>query len=180
MTTALLIIDIQHGLFEPEPRPADAAAVIERAAALARAARAAGAPVVYIQHESGPAGRLPHGSAAWQLAPGLQPQADDTLLRKTTPDSFLRTELHERLQARGVRHVVLCGYASEFCVDTTARCAAALGYAVTLAADAHTTHDKAHASGAAIRAHENATLPAISSFGVPIRALASAAIVFAA
>ncbi|MNL42777.1 Isochorismatase family protein [compost metagenome] len=69
---------------------------------------------------------------------------------------------------------MVCGYATEFCVDTTVRRAAGLGMPVTLAADAHTTHDKPHASGARIRAHHNATLPAISSFGVKIAAVPAA------
>ena len=51
---------------------------------------------------------------------------------------------------------------------------------MTLAADAHTTHDKPHAPGARIREHHNATLPAISSFGVRIQALPAAAIDFPA
>jgi hypothetical protein len=42
---------------------------------------------------------------------------------------------------------------------------------VTLASDAHTTHDKDHASAAQIRAHENATLPSLTSFGPVIRAV---------
>jgi len=63
-------------------------------------------------------------------------------------------------------------------VDTTTRSAAAHGYAVTLAADAHTTHDKAHASAAQIRTHHNATLPDITSFGPRIRAVPADAIDF--
>ena len=50
---------------------------------------------------------------------------------------------------------------------------------VVLASDAHTTHDKAHADAAQIRVHHNATLPAIRSFGVGIRALPAAEIAFA-
>jgi nicotinamidase-related amidase len=63
-------------------------------------------------------------------------------------------------------------------VDTTARRAAALGYEVVIAADAHTSHDKPHATGDFIRAHHNATLSDITSFGVPIRAVPGAKIVF--
>ena len=125
------------------------------------------------QHEP-PSTPLEFGSEGWQLARRLAPAAGDLYVRKTTPDSFLRTDLQERLDALGVRHVVICGYASEFCIDTTTRRAAALGYAVTLAADAHTTHDKAHAPAGTIRAHENATLPDIVSFGPRIEARPSA------
>lgn len=110
---------------------------------------------------------------------GLKSHAADHLVRKTTPDSFLRTHLHELLETLQVSHLVVCGYASEFCVDTTVRRAAALGYSVTLASDAHTIHDKEHASAAAIRLHENATLADITSFGPAIKAVASGEVAYA-
>jgi nicotinamidase-related amidase len=53
------------------------------------------------------------------------------------------------------------------------RRAAALGFAVTLVSDAHTTHDKSHASAIEIRRHHNATLTAITSFGPVIDALST-------
>jgi len=177
MTQALLVIDVQRGLFDPAPRPFEADMVVKRINALADRARGAGVPVIYIQHER-PEGLLAHGSESWQLERGLHPGASDQFVRKATPDSFLRTDLQDRLEAWGVTTVVVCGYASEFCVDTTTRRAAALGYAVILAADAHTTHDKTHASAARIREHHNATLPDIVSFGPPIKALPSALIAF--
>lgn len=172
MRTALIVIDVQRGLFEPEPRPFEAARVVERIDGLAERARAQGVPVIWVQHEREET-PLAHGTDGWQLARGLRTVAGDQYVRKTTPDAFLRTNLQDVLDSFGVRHVVLCGYACEFCVDTTTRRAAALGYAVTLASDAHTTHDKPHAAASAIRAHENATLPDIVSFGPPIEAVPS-------
>ncbi|MBB2486173.1 cysteine hydrolase [Mitsuaria sp. WAJ17] len=168
MPQALLIIDVQQALFDPPPF--EAPAVIERINALAERFRAKGLPVFLIQHQS-PQGALQAGSPGWAFAQGLQTRPSDTVTSKTTPDSFLRTPLEPALREAGVSHVAVCGYASEFCVDTTVRRAAALGFEVTLVADAHTTHDKPHAGGAQIRAHENATLPSISSFGPRIRAL---------
>jgi len=177
MTSALLVIDVQHALFAPVPRPADADAVISCINVLSARARAQGAPVVFIQHETA-GGALTHGTPGWQLAAGLEAAPDDLRLRKTTPDSFLRTPLQAWLDERGIRHLVICGYATEFCVDTTVRRAAALGYAVSLAADAHTTHDKPHADAGRIVAHHNATLPDITSFGVCIAAPAAVDVVF--
>lgn len=168
MKSALLVIDVQRALFEPAP--ADADAVVERINALAQAARRAGAAVIFVQHETGH-GALAAESEGWQLLPALQVAASDQRVRKTTPDAFLRTDLPARLHEQGIQRVVVCGYACEFCVDTTVRRAAALGYAVTLAADAHTTHDKPHAGAGQIRAHHNATLPGITSFGVRIEAV---------
>ncbi|WP_395702856.1 cysteine hydrolase family protein [Aquabacterium sp.] len=177
MNAALLVIDVQAALFDSNPPPDDGAAVVERINALAERARAARVPVIYIQHER-EGTPLAHGSPGWSLAPGLQPAEADARVRKSTPDSFLNTRLEPLLQELDIRHLVICGYASEFCVDTTTRRALGLGYTVTLAADAHTTHDKPHASGAQIRAHENATLPDLTSFGPPARAVPAAQIAF--
>jgi nicotinamidase-related amidase len=176
MKTAVLVIDMQRGLCDDPPRPHEAGEVVQRINALTERARAAGVPVAFIQHENDV--DLEFDSERWQLADALHVDSLDTKIRKTTPDSFLRTPLEAWLTGQGVQRVVVCGYSSEFCVDTTVRRAAGLGYEVTLAADAHTSHDKPHATGAFIRAHHNATLPDITSFGVPIRAVASADIAF--
>lgn len=174
MHTAVLVIDMQRGLCDDPPRPHEAQEVIRRINALTARARAAGVPVAFVQHENEV--DLEFDSERWQLASGLEVDAADTRIRKTTPDAFLRTPLEAWLAGQGVKRVVICGYSSEFCVDTSARRAAALGYHVVLAADAHTSHDKPHATGAFIRAHHNATLSGITSFGVPIRAVESAEI----
>ena len=179
MKTALLIIDVQRGLFDHDPRPFEAREVIQRINHLAHSAREAAAPVIFIQHER-QGSPLEYQSENWQLAAELVSQTDDLFVRKTTPDSFLRTNLHELLQAKGVEHLVISGYACEFCVDTTTRRAAALGYEVTLVSDGHTTQDKPHATAASIRAHENATLPNLTSFGPVISAVVSAQVQFAA
>jgi nicotinamidase-related amidase len=176
MKQALLVIDVQRGLFDAAPRPFEADLVVGRINALTARARDAGVPVFLIQHEN--AADLQHGSGNWELERSLTVDAGDIKIRKTTPDSFLGTKLQDLLTQRGVEQVVVCGYACEFCVDTTVRRAAALGYPVILAADAHTTHDKPHASGAQIRAHHNATLADIASFGPVIEARPAMGILF--
>ncbi|MFK8328712.1 cysteine hydrolase family protein [Pseudomonas sp. BJa5] len=176
---ALIVIDVQHGLFRSSPAPASAESVIHRINGLTRRARLQGAPVIFVQHEATGGEYFRHGSAEWALDAGLVTCDTDQLVRKTTPDSFLRTDLEAVLAKCGASHLVVCGYASEFCIDTTVRRAAALGYEVTLVSDAHTTQDKAHADAAHIIAHHNATLPSIRSFGVPIHAQASEGVEFA-
>ncbi len=179
MGSALLIIDVQKDLFDLTPRPADADMVIARINELASRARHMGMPVVFVQHET-KRGELEYGSPGWDLEAQLTVDQRDHKIRKTTPDSFLRTRLGELLSSLNVSQVIICGYASEFCVDTTVRRAAALGYEVVLVSDAHTTHDKAHANAVQIREHHNATLPNITSFGPRIRALKSSEVEFGA
>ena len=164
MTTALLIIDVQRALCSGEWAAFDIERVLERINALGARARAAGGPVVLVQHEED-AGPLRADSAGWQLAEALDTATADLRVRKTTPDSFHRTELQRLLQERGVDALVVCGLQSDFCIDTTVRRALALDYHVTLAADAHTTLDNGVLTAAQIAAHHNATLAQMTSFG---------------
>ena len=175
MKSALLIIDVQQGLCEGEDQAFGSVALIGRINSVAQKMRQAGLPVVFIQHESGP-GYLEHGTPAWQLADGLHTEPGDRLVRKTTPDSFLRTELQELLQAQGVGDLIVCGMHTEFCVDTTTRRALALGYPVVLVEDGHTSAGNAVLTAPQVIAHHNATLTNISSFGPQVRTIPAAAI----
>jgi nicotinamidase-related amidase len=175
MKSALLIIDVQQGLCEGEGQAFDSAGVIARINAVAQKMRQTVGPVIFIQHESGP-GYLEHGTQAWQLADGLKIEQGDRFVRKTTPDSFLRTDLQELLQAQGVDELIICGMHTEFCVDTTTRRALALGYPVVLVEDGHTSAGNAVLSASQVIAHHNATLTNISSFGPRVRTVRAAAI----
>src|SRR5690348_6404643 len=118
MTAALLIIDVQQALCSGEQAAFECQRVIERINLVSRQARAAGVPVVVIQHESTD-GPLAYGSSGWKVADGVDTQPTDIFLRKRATDSFHNTDLHAILQARGVTKLVICGLHSEFCVDTT-------------------------------------------------------------
>jgi nicotinamidase-related amidase len=168
--TAILVIDVQQGLCVGPGAAHDCAGTIQRINTVTQRARAAGAPVIFIQHESRTA-YLEHGSPEWQLATGLEAQAADLRVRKTTPDAFLGTDLHLLLLERGIQELVVCGMHSEFCVDTTTRKALALGYPVVLIADGHTSAGNAAISPLQVIAHHNATLTHIQSFGPRVRAV---------
>lgn len=161
---------------------AEAAFDIERVVAtinaLAAKARAAGLPVIFVQHEE-ERGSLEFASEGWQLAAGLTMQAGDLRVRKTAADSFHNTALPGLLQERGVTALVICGLQSECCVDSTVRRALALGYDVTLAADAHSTMDNGVLTAAQITAHHNVTLRNLPSFGPRMTLAPAAAIDFA-
>ena len=164
MTTALLIIDVQHALCHGEYAGFEADRVIARINVVSRRVRDAGGLVVMIQHES-PSGPFVYGTAGWRLATGLETATNDVLVRKTATDSFHNTQLHAILQERRVTQLIVCGLQSEFCVDTTIRRALSLGYPVTLVADGHTTLDNATLKAAQISAHHNETLANLTSFG---------------
>lgn len=172
MNTALLVIDVQQGLCEGEHEAFESQQIIARINKVSEKARVAGAVVIFIQHESR-SGYLEFGTDAWQLAHGLHIDSTDLRIRKTTPDSFHRTELEELLKRHTVGNLVICGMHTEFCVDTTTRRALALGYPVVMVEDAHTTESNEHLSAAQIIRHHNYTLTNIGSFGPRVRAISS-------
>jgi nicotinamidase-related amidase len=175
VATALLVIDVQQGLCEGEHAAFESSEVIGRINAVSAKARTANIPVIFIQHEA-KSGPLEFNSPTWQLATGLHVESTDLRIRKTTPDSFLYTELESTLRGYAITDLIICGMHTEFCVDTTTRRALALGYPVTLVSDAHTTEGNEHVTPRQVIEHHNATLCNISSFGPRVHAVASEAL----
>ena len=154
--TAVLVIDVQVGLFSKDPAPLEAGAVIARINQLTSKARRANVPVVIIQHDGEPGGGfLVPQTEEWHLHPELQVEPGDLRIHKTTNDAFYLTPLESELRLRGINTLVLTGYATEFCVDATLCNAVSKGFTVTVAADAHTTDDNPVLGAEQIRKHHN-------------------------
>jgi nicotinamidase-related amidase len=156
--TALLVIDVQAGMFggpDPVHRGKE---LLETLKALIARARVAGVPVVYVQHSGRKGGFLEEGTPGWQTHPDVEPEPGDLVIHKKTPCSFHETDLREKLDALGIKRLVICGIQSEVCVDTTCRSAFNLGYESVLVEDGHTTFDTPDLPAAAISAHENRVL----------------------
>ncbi|MFT4122356.1 MAG: isochorismatase family cysteine hydrolase [Microbacteriaceae bacterium] len=144
--TALLVIDLQKGTTAAQTaHPIEG--VIGNAARLAAAFRERRLPVVLIRYDpsQAPTGRAELGGGLSDLPPdfaefvaGLQPASGDLVVTKGPWSAFAGTGLQEELAARGVTQVVLCGVATSFGVESTARAAYDLGYNVTIVTDAIT------------------------------------------
>jgi nicotinamidase-related amidase len=154
---ALIVIDVQNGVYAYEDSEVFAGqAMIATINRLIAAARAAGCPVVFVQHEDE---WLLAGSQAWELMRELDVRADtDILVGKRHGSAFHDTPLQETLRRMGVDEVVLCGLQSELCVDSTLRHAVALNFDVSLAKDAHSTYDSRTLTAPQIIDHHNRTL----------------------
>ena len=99
------------------------------------------------------------------------------MIAKTACDSFLGTTLGAELRHRGIDALVVCGAATEFCVDTTIRRAASESYRVVVAADAHTTKDRPVLTAVQIIAHHNWVWAELSAPHPPV-VVPAAAITF--
>jgi len=150
---ALLVIDMQVGLFEGEPPRFDADGVIRRINKIASVMRTTGDIVLFIQHEDNNV--LKPGTAGWEILPALERMNTDLLVHKQACDSFYETDLSDLLEKHDVQQIIVVGCATDFCVDTTIRAAASRNYEVVVVADAHTTKDRRHLDAVTIIKHHN-------------------------
>ena len=153
--SALLVIDFQNAVFQSPPAW-KAEQVMERIRQLIASARASATPVIYVQHAEAGC-EWEEGGEGWHFPAPIAPQAGDFVSAKSQCDAFFGTGLQAHLREQGIERVVICGFATEFCIDTNVRHAASSGLVVVVAADAHTTRDRTHLDAERIVAHHNAT-----------------------
>ncbi|MBS4104680.1 isochorismatase family protein, partial [Tsukamurella paurometabola] len=145
--TALVVVDVQ-GSFPTIAHDADD--VLVRLRALLDRARTAAAPVVFTRQRF--ADRIPG------IVPTIGPTSGDTVVFKDSPDAFDGTDLSEVLAA--VSRIAIAGFATEACIDSTARAALSRGFDVLLLSDCHTTTNdrgKDPVPAPEVIAHYNAT-----------------------
>jgi nicotinamidase-related amidase len=149
MKRALLVIDVQNEYFSgalPVTYPEHSLEHITRAI---DAANEAEIPVVLIQHAETEEGStiFRQGSETWQLHPAVASRKHDLLIEKNLPGSFTGTPLEAWLRERGIDAVVISGYMTQMCCDTTARQAAHLGFNVEFLSDATGTLEFSNSEG---------------------------------
>ena len=158
MKQALLVIDVQNGMFQDGNSVYKGDALLHNLQDLIARARFCEIPIVYIQH-NGPVGHpLEYRTCGWEIHSDITPSIEDIVIQKKNPDSFLKTSLDEQLRKLSVEHIIITGIQTEVCVDTTCRRAFSMGYKVTLASDTHSTWNGEDISAQQIINHHNGVL----------------------
>ena len=137
---ALLVIDLQKGLFEKSTPIYKAKQVLENINTLLDRARQAGVSVFFIQHSDNRV--LVRGSDAWQLHPEIQPLAEEVVIHKLHGNAFEETNLREELDKRNVSVLVITGLVTHGCVKATCLGEIEEGYKVVLVSDGHSSYSK--------------------------------------
>jgi nicotinamidase-related amidase len=150
--TALLVVDVQLGLFQKATPIYKAEELLHNINLLIEHARDGGVPVVYIQH-SDPR-NLVKDSPGWQLHPRLHPPEHDPVVHKLHGNAFEGTELAGLLDERRVGRLVVTGLVTHGCVRATCLGGRELGYPVTLISDAHSNYSP-DAAALIAKWHEN-------------------------
>ena len=147
--TAIVVIDLQKGIAARPTRPYAADTVITNAAKLVNACRKNRMPVflVHVNATPGtalsvisdetfqrPPGQMPPDWA--EFVPQLAPAPSDIIITKKQWGAFYGTDLDLQLRRRQLDTIVLCGIATDFGVESTARFAYEYGYQQIFAEDA--------------------------------------------
>jgi nicotinamidase-related amidase len=153
---ALIVIDMQQGAFGETPPWHDAAGLLGRVNRLADAVRTTGGAVIFIQHDGPPGDPYHPGSAGWRFLSDLDVRPVDAVIHKQSCDAFLHTSLEAFLRAEAIDQLIVTGWATDYCVDTTIRSALARGWPTIVPSDGHTAADRPHLAAAKIIEHHNA------------------------
>jgi nicotinamidase-related amidase len=154
MTDVLIVVDMQVGPLDGPPKH-DLPGVLDRINCLAAHVRARSGRVIYVRHRGPRGDAYEPGSSAWQFLPELVRHTDDIVVAKTLNDPFCGTDLKAILDGLLPERLLVTGWATDFCVDSTVRSAVSNGQKVVVVADGHTVGDRPHLDARSVIRHHN-------------------------
>ena len=168
--STLILIDCQNTYTQGVMALDGVAAALDEAATLLQRARSAGIPIIHVKHDGGEGTPYDIRAEIGQIVDQVAPEGDEPVIVKQFPNSFVQTELDDRLRAAPGRSLVLAGFMTHMCVNSTARGAFNLGYASTVVASATATRSLPSPTGiVSSEALQTASLAAIADlFGIVV------------
>jgi nicotinamidase-related amidase len=127
-------------------------AALEVGAELLAAARAAGRPVIHVQHRGQGEGLFGPESDFFAIAPEVAPAAGEAVVEKVVPNALADGALDAKLKELGVGNIIIAGFMTHLCISTTARAALDLGYGCSVLGPACATRDLPDGQGGVVSA----------------------------
>lgn len=152
--SALILIDCQNTYRRGVMQLSGVEEAIVEAKALLKRARAANIPIFHIQHDGGPGSPYDLTADIGQISSEVAPQDGEYVITKNFPNSFIQTELDERLRALNIEQIVLAGFMTHMCVNSTAHGGFNLGYKPTVVASATATRPLEASKGKLVTAQQ--------------------------
>ncbi len=137
--SALIIIDAQNTYLEGVMQLEGVETALEDCRRMLQRFRDAGRPVFHIRHDAGVGSPYDVTAPIGQIADAVAPIDGEPVITKNFPNSFAETDLDALLKEAGVENLILVGFMSHMCVNSTARGAFTLGYRATVVASATAT-----------------------------------------
>ena len=162
--STLVLIDCQNTYTQGIMELDGVQAALEQTAQLLDRARSAGIPIIHIQHSDGPGSLYDIEGESGAIVAAVAPREGEPVVVKQFPNSFVQTDLDDRLKGLGASNLLLAGFMTHMCVNSTARGAFNLGYAPTVVAAATATRTLAGPDSAPVPAAvmQSASLAAMS------------------
>ncbi len=151
--SVLVVVDAQKEYTEGLlPLPGVRSALGEISQLLSRA-RHAGTPIIHVVQHGKPGGKICNPSGPFvAVIPEVAPRAGEVVVVKSLPSSFKATTLEFEIRKTGRNHLIVVGFMTHMCVNSTTRDAAELGHACTVVANACATRDLPDGNGGVIPA----------------------------
>jgi nicotinamidase-related amidase len=167
--STLIMIDCQNTYRQGVMQLDGVEDALAEAAQLLTRARAAGIPVFHIMHDAGEGSPYDVHAEIGQISGEVAPVAGEPVIVKNFPSAFVGTDLEAQLRGASSGELLLAGFMTHMCVNSTARGAFNLGFHPTVVASATATRELPGAGGVAVPAQavQAASLAAIGDlFGV--------------
>jgi nicotinamidase-related amidase len=138
MKRALLVIDVQNEYFTGKLPVTYPQGSFDNIIRVMDAAKENKIPVIIVQHTAPQqnAQTFVKGTEGWELHPVIKSKQIDLIIEKKLPGSFTGTNLEQWLRERDIDTVVIAGYMTQMCCDTTSRQAVHMGLGVEFLSDA--------------------------------------------
>lgn len=170
--STLVLIDCQNTYTQGVMELEGVQAALDEAAALLDRARSAGIPIIHVQHSDGPGSLYDIEGESGAIVTRVAPRDGEAVVTKQYPNSFVETDFDDKLKAVGAGNLVIAGFMTHMCVNSTARGAFNAGYAPTVVAAATATRSLPGVGGEPVTAAtlQSASLAALSDlFAVVVR-----------
>lgn len=127
--SALIIIDVQKGWDSPYWGKRNNQDAEDKIAKLLDFWRRQGLVVAYCRHDSlNPNSPLYPGQIGNEIKDEVKPRAGEKVFVKHVNSCFIGTDLEWWLKHNAIEEIYFCGITTQYCVSTTARMAANLGF----------------------------------------------------
>jgi len=147
MKKALLVIDVQNEYFIGKLKVTYPSNSLDNILKVMDYAKDNNMIIILVQHTAISGDTFIKNSMEWKIHPEILKKSYDYYIEKTKPSSFYNTNLEEILNKENIDRVVISGYMTQMCCDSTAREAFHKGYAVEFLSDATGTIDVSNKIG---------------------------------
>ena len=152
--SALVMIDCQNTYRSGIMQLTGVEQALQEAQKLLHTARALKIPVFHIRHDAGPGTPYDVNAPIGAIADEVAPVAGEAVITKHYPNAFIQTDLDAQLKTASVKNLVLAGFMTHMCINSTAHGAFNLGYNVAVVASATATRPLQAANGKVLSAQE--------------------------